>query len=55
MATLEGIAGPGPHNRGDLRSKLKAFDLGVDDIMSTPFSPEELLASAIAITRRTIG
>ena len=24
---------------GDLKSKLKAFDLGVDDIMSTPFSP----------------
>jgi DNA-binding response OmpR family regulator len=40
---------------GDLRSKLKAFDLGVDDIMSMPFSPEELLARAIAITRRTMG
>ena len=42
-------------NWGDLKSKLKAFDLGVDDIMSTPFSPEELLARAIAITRRTTG
>jgi DNA-binding response OmpR family regulator len=40
---------------GDLKSKLKAFDLGVDDIMSMPFSPEELLARAIAITRRTMG
>jgi len=40
---------------GDLKSKLRAFELGVDDIMSTPFSPEELLARAIAITRRTTG
>ena len=30
--------------RGDLKSKLKAFDLGVDDILAVPFSPEELLA-----------
>ena len=40
---------------GDLKSKLNAFDLGVDDIMSMPFSPEELLARAVVITRRTMG
>ena len=26
--------------RGDLRTKLEAFDLGVDDILTVPFSPE---------------
>ena len=41
--------------RGDLRTKLRAFDRGVDDILTTPFSPEELLARAIVITRRVAG
>ncbi len=41
--------------RGDLKTKLKAFDLGVDDILTVPFSPEELLARAIVITRRASG
>ena len=41
--------------RGDLRTKLKAFDLGVDDILTVPFSPEELLARSIVITRRATG
>ena len=41
--------------RGDLATKLKAFDLGVDDILTVPFSPEELLARAIVITRRASG
>jgi two-component system, OmpR family, alkaline phosphatase synthesis response regulator PhoP len=41
--------------RGDLKTKLRAFDLGVDDILTTPFSPEELLARAIVITRRVAG
>jgi DNA-binding response OmpR family regulator len=41
--------------RGDLQTKLKAFDLGVDDILTVPFSPEELLARSIVITRRAIG
>src|SRR5437773_7787611 len=30
--------------RGDLRTKLAAFDWGVDDILTIPFAPEELLA-----------
>jgi DNA-binding response OmpR family regulator len=41
--------------RGDLRSKLRAFDLGVDDILTMPFAPEELLARSIVITRRAFG
>src|SRR5664280_2615198 len=41
--------------RGDLKTKLRAFDLGVDDILTTPFAPEELLARAIVITRRVAG
>jgi two-component system, OmpR family, alkaline phosphatase synthesis response regulator PhoP len=41
--------------RGDLRTKLAAFEHGADDIMTVPFSPEELLARMIAITRRTYG
>jgi DNA-binding response OmpR family regulator len=41
--------------RGDLQTKLRAFDLGVDDILTTPFSPEELLARCIVISRRASG
>lgn len=41
--------------RGDLKTKLHAFDLGVDDILTVPFSPEELLARSIVITRRAYG
>ena len=41
--------------RGDLKSKLKAFELGVDDILTVPFSPEELLARSIVIGRRASG
>jgi two-component system, OmpR family, KDP operon response regulator KdpE len=41
--------------RGDLKNKLAAFDQGVDDILTIPFAPEELLARALAVTRRTYG
>ena len=41
--------------RGDLPTKLRAFDLGVDDILTVPFSPEELLARAIVVSRRATG
>jgi DNA-binding response OmpR family regulator len=39
--------------RGDLRTKLEAFERGVDDIMTLPFSPEELLARVVALVRRS--
>jgi DNA-binding response OmpR family regulator len=38
--------------RGDLKSKLAAFEAGVDDILTVPFAPEELLARVIALVRR---
>ncbi len=41
--------------RGDLKTKLVAFDQGVDDIMTMPFSPEELLARVLVLTRRAYG
>ena len=41
--------------RGDLQTKLRAFDQGVDDILAVPFSPEELLARSIVISRRATG
>jgi DNA-binding response OmpR family regulator len=39
--------------RGDLRTKLDAFERGVDDIVTLPFSPEELLARVVALVRRS--
>ena len=55
--TLEKSVTPvlGLTRRGDLKTKLRAFDLGVDDILTVPFSPEELLARSIVITRRASG
>lgn len=41
--------------RGDLKTKLRAFDLGVDDILTVPFSPEELLARSLVVSRRATG
>lgn len=41
--------------RGDLKTKLDAFDRGVDDILTVPFSPEELVARILAVMRRTYG
>ena len=38
--------------RGDLKRKLLAFEQGVDDILTVPFSPEELVARAVAVMRR---
>jgi two-component system, OmpR family, alkaline phosphatase synthesis response regulator PhoP len=53
--TRQGTPALGLTRRGDLKTKLHAFDLGVDDILTVPFSPEELLARAIVITRRVLG
>ncbi|TME94327.1 MAG: response regulator transcription factor [Chloroflexi bacterium] len=41
--------------RGDLKTKLAAFEAGVDDIVTVPFSPEELVARVLALMRRTYG
>jgi DNA-binding response OmpR family regulator len=41
--------------RGDLKTKLAAFDRGVDDIITVPFVPEELVARALALMRRSYG
>ena len=38
--------------RGDLKTKLASFEAGVDDILTIPFAPEELLARVIALVRR---
>ena len=39
--------------RGDLKSRLAAFERGVDDILTVPFSPEEFVARVLALMRRT--
>jgi DNA-binding response OmpR family regulator len=41
--------------RGDLKTKLAAFDRGVDDILTVPFVPEELVARTLALMRRSYG
>jgi DNA-binding response OmpR family regulator len=41
--------------RGDLKTKLAAFEAGVDDILTVPFAREELLARVIAHLRRSYG
>ena len=41
--------------RGDLKTKLAAFEHGADDIVTVPISPEELVARALALMRRTYG
>jgi DNA-binding response OmpR family regulator len=37
--------------RADLPARLRAFGLGVDDILAVPFAPQELLARAIVVGR----
>ena len=59
MARIGPAAAGGPvpaialTRRGDLRTKLEAFERGVDDIMTLPFPPEELLARVVALVRRS--
>lgn len=38
--------------RGDMKSKLAAYERGVDDILTVPFAPEELVARALGLMRR---
>jgi len=56
------FSGPGLRRRvpliavtrnGQLDVKLRAFDRGVDDLLNIPFLPEELVARAQALIRRT--
>jgi DNA-binding response OmpR family regulator len=48
---MDAAGGPLPviglTRRGDLRNKLAAYQFGVDDILTVPFAPEELLARVI--------
>jgi DNA-binding response OmpR family regulator len=39
--------------KGDLKTTLAAFEWGVDDLLTVPFSSEELLARSLAVMRRT--
>mgnify|MGYP000144329734 CR=1 FL=1 len=39
--------------RGDLATKLAAFEQGADDILTVPFSPEEFVARILAVMRRS--
>ena len=39
--------------RGEEYDKLLGFDLGVDDYLTKPFSPKELIARIKAVTKRT--
>lgn len=41
--------------RSDLRGKLDAFDRGADDYIGIPFVPDDLVARARAVIRRTHG
>jgi len=41
--------------RGDLKTKLSAFELGADDFITVPVNPEELVARTLALMRRTYG
>ena len=41
--------------RSDLRGKLDAFERGADDYIGVPFVPDDLVARAHAVLRRTHG
>jgi DNA-binding response OmpR family regulator len=39
--------------KGDTKDRIKGLDLGADDYLSKPFSPDELLARIRALLRRS--
>ena len=41
--------------RGEEFDKLVGFDIGIDDYVTKPFSPKELIARIKAVTKRTKG
>lgn len=41
--------------RGEEYDKLIGFDIGIDDYVTKPFSPKELVARVKAVTKRTLG
>ena len=41
--------------RGEEYDKLTGFDIGVDDYVTKPFSPKELVARVKAVLKRTVG
>jgi DNA-binding response OmpR family regulator len=42
-------------SRGHIKTKLAAFEAGVDDFVTVPVSPEELVARVLSLMRRTYG
>jgi DNA-binding response OmpR family regulator len=55
VATLKGAHLPvvALTRRNDLEARLTAFEQGVDDVLTVPFSPKELVARVVAVMRRT--
>lgn len=53
--TLERAASIAIVSRGDLESKLRAYEKGALDVMVAPFAPDEMLAKSLALMRYREG